>query len=348
MSESFQKMLQDLENASGDDDIKAVYDITDRLSCMDLDDPYDRAERGKRLVPMHYHKVAAADFQAAISAGVEDPRVYFDLGAALSALGKPKGAVSALRGALRLLPDSDAVVSALAWEMERMGLYNKALAVLRNHKKNNSPWNITLYQQWGRIRGRQGKWRQAYVSYVKSMWLPKPGPGATKLMLQKYKTITKIRRLAKALAPENQAAFFLLGELLLDAQWTALASDVMGTAALMKPDVNLYTVAGIMREKQFQSVDAIRTYKEGIRLLSDMAKPADIAPLYEALMSALFRYAHHEEALNLGARVVSLGAATPKFKELYESLQNTPIDADPITSGNTAPPYLGNLYIHSE
>ena len=277
---------------------------------------------------------------------MEDPRVYFDLGAALSALGKPKGAVSALRGALRLLPDSDAVVSALAWELERMGLYNKALAVLRNHKKNNSPWHNRLYQQWGRIRGRQGKWRQAYVSYVRSVWLPKPDPDEPDSILERYDTITKMRRRAASMNPQDPESFLQLGEWLHDLNWLEEAANVMHTAALMRPSVRIYAAAASLQEAQWHTVDAIRTCKEGIQTLSGVVRPVDIAPLYEALFSTLMTHGYCKDALQVGAEATSLGALTPKLGGLYDVLQSDMErveNEDPIGWGSTAPPYRGDL-----
>ena len=315
-------------------------DALDRLEAMKLDDPAEYAARARCLASANRYPAALDDFNAAISGGCEDPQVYFGLGGTLSALGRREEAVGALQRAVRLLPDSGEAVYALCWELERLGRYEEVLGELRRYAKHDTLHNYSIYQHWGRIRGKQKKWKSAYASYVKCVRLNPPDREHQDSVVQKYRQITDIRLRAAKADPEDVRSFVKLGQELSAAGWDDTAIDVLGTAALMRPDAGLYRHIGEMHEASLNLTEAIDTYKEGIRRLSGTVKPADLAPLYEGAVVNLSKCGRNQEAVRYGREAISLGIDGPKLCTYYSGAKDdaTP-HLDPVRAGWTSPPY---------
>ena len=343
MGESFQKVLEiDIEGMEWDE----MQAVLDRLETMKPDDPAEYAARGQRLASANRYPAALDDFNAAVSGGCQDPQAYFGLGESLSALGRREEAVGALQKAVRLLPGSAEAVYALCWELERLGRYDEALEELRRYAKHDKLYNYSIYRHWGRIRGKQKMWKKAYASYVKSVRLnPPDGKGGECTPTVKvYRQITNIRRRVAKMDPEDVRSFITLGQKLSEAGWDDAAIDVLGTAALMRPDVNLYRTLGMMREKTMRMSEAIDAYKEGIKNLSGAVRPAELAPLYEGVVVNLCKCGYREEAIRYGGEAVSLGADGPKLRKYYDAVKKMQSPyLDPVRAGWTAPPYEGDL-----
>ena len=319
-----------------------------RLEAIKLDDPAEYAARARRLARDNRHRAALGDFNAAISGGCEDPQVYFGLGHTLSALGRWDEAVGALQRTVRLLPDSGEAAYALCWELERLGRYDEALDVLRRYAKHDTLHNYSIYQHWGRIRGRQKKWKSAYASFVKCVRLNPSSPNDPEGMKKRYRQITDIRRRAEKADPEDVRSFVKLGQDLYAAGWDEEAIDVLGTAVLMRPTTHLYRFVGLIREKIFRLTEAIDTYKEGIGVLSETVKPADLAPLYEGAVVNLVKCGRRSEAERYCKAAISLGIDGPKILKSYTHSKLTTPSFDQVSAGWTSPPYGGVLVMPDE
>ena len=244
----------------------------------------------------------------------------------LSALGRREEAVDMLRGAVRLMPDSDDAAFALSWELERLGRYDEALEDLRRYAKHDTLRNYSIYRYWGRIRGKQKKWKSAYTSYVKCVRLSPPGReyGEHTPVARKYRQITAIRRRAAKADPVDVRSFVKLGQELSAAGWDEEAIDVLGTAVLMRPAAHLYRSMGVMHEKRFSLAEAIDTYREGIRILSGTARPTDLAPLYEGAVVNLAKCGYRQEAMRYAEEAISLGIDGPNLRKYYVGIRDHP------------------------
>lgn len=343
MKKSIQEAIQEVDM---DGEWDKNQDALDRLEAMKPDDPAEYIARAWCLAHSHRYPAALADFNAAISGGYRDVKVYFGLGWALSALGKREGAVGALQKAVRLRPGSSTVVDALCWELERLGRYEEVLGELRRYAKHDPLRNYSIYQHWGRIRGKQKKWKSSYISYVKCVRLNPPRRESDNyaLMEKKYRQITDIRRRAAKADPEDVHSFVKLGQKLSAAEWHDQAIDVLGTAVLMRPDANLYRYIGEAHESYMHLTEAIDAYKEGIRMLSGTVRPADLAPLYEGAVVNLFKCGYYEEAIRYGREAITLGADGPKLSKYYSGAKDySHPRIDPVLAGWTSPPYGGVL-----
>ncbi len=316
----------------------------DRLEAMDMDGAGDYMARGRFLVRAHRYGAAVVDFEAATARDVDDPESYFWLGGVRSTLGRQRGAIDALRRAVRLRPDSQEAAYALSWELERLGRYGEALEELRRYKNADPGHSRHIYLIWGRIRGRQGKWRRAYTSYVKAIRPERPDRDAPGDAEQERMRVTAIRRRAATMDPAKLDSFRWLGASLQDAGWDEDAAAVLGTAALMRPDVDLYLTIGSILERHKLPAEAIENYKDGIRQMSGTAQPAALFQMYDALIAALLRSNRFQEALDYGAKAISLGSTNMVIQNHYdfarEMIGKMP-QIDPVAAGLTEPYYLG-------
>ena len=340
--------IDDLHEAGRYEEARSALD---RLEVMDMDGPGDYVARGRRLVRAHRYGVAVVDFEAATSRNADDPEAYFWLGGVLSTLGRRKGAIDALRNAVRLRPDSQEAAYALSWELERLGRYDEALEELRRYKSADPGHSRLTYRIWGRIRGRQGKWSRAYIGYVKAIRPERPGRDAPSESKQKYRQITTIRRRAATMDPDKRDSFRWLGANLQEAGWDEDAADILGTAALMRPDVDLYLTIGAIRERHMRPTEAIDNYKDGIRRMSDTAQPTALFQMYDALITVLLRCKRHQEVLEYGAKAISLGTTNRMIREHYDFVREIFDELpqiDPVAAGWTEPYYLGCQLTPSE
>lgn len=342
MDASLRKALREAEKALEQDGPLTESDAWSRLEGMALDDPRDRAGRGRCLARAYRHEAAIADLEAAISGGLKDPEAHYVLAVSFSALGKRTMAISALREAVRLLPGWGQAAYALCWELEMAGRYGEALEALRRYRRFDPDKNRHIHQHWGRIRGRQGRWRQAYAAYVKAVWLRRPGKDEPYSMQQKYARITDIRRRALGMDPEAPSSFRWLGAELTLAGWSEMGADVLHTGALMQPNVGVYLSAGALYEQHWRWAYAADIYLEGTRAVKDTVPPAEIAILYEALVTILFKSSRAREALKYGEEAMALGAGGPQIRGRCEYIRKNPDWAsamDPVRAGHTAPWY---------
>ena len=309
---------------------------------MELKATVDYEARGKCLLRSNLYDLARRDLEVAVSRNTDDPEVYFDLGAALSALGRREDAIDALRGAVRLMPESEDAVYALCWELERLGRYEEALDILRRCPKSDRSRQI--YQHRGRIYGRQGRWKESFADYTESVWLRDPGQDPSdRDPERKYKRIMEIRGRAETLDPENEDSFFALGSALYKAEWLSTAADVMSTGVLIRPEATAYMLLGYMREEELRMAEAINAYKEGIeKALSTTPRPVR-SRLYELLVMALYDCGRRREVMQYGAEAVSLKVDSRKMRKYYKRIKNEPDlpDEDQVSAGWTAPYYAG-------
>lgn len=344
MRKSFQKALEEAYEGGG-------HEALDRLEKMKPGDSTEYAARGRLLASANHYHAALEDFNAAISGNRKDPQAYFGLGGTLSALGRHEEAIGALQKTVRLLPGAARAVYALCWELERSGRYDEAMEELRQYAKYDNLHNYSIYRHWGRICGKQKKWKSAYTSYAKSVYLNPPDKKqkTNDAMVQKYRQITDIRRRAAKMDPEDAHSFVVLGQELYEAGWIDEAIDVTGTAALMRPHVNLYLAIGEMYEAQFMLTEAIDAYKEGIKSLSGTVRPANLAPLYEIMVVDLFKCGRIQEVKLYGKEALSIGANGPEFLKYYHGAMEHPGPSlDMISAGWTTPPYAGTPIILDE
>lgn len=344
MRKSFQKALREADVGGG-------YEALDRLEKMKLGDSAEYVARGRRLASANRYHAALDDFNAAISGGCKDPQAYFGLGTALSALGRYEDAINALQMTVHLSSGSAQAVYALCWELERLGCYDEAMRELRQYAKYDDLRNYSIYRHWGRICGKQKKWKSAYTSYVKSVCLNPPNKKhmANDTMVQKYRQITDIRRRAAKRDSRDAHSFVILGQELYEAGWTDASVDVLGTAVLMWPHVDLYLAIGRIYEERLRLTEAIETYKEGIKSLSGTVRPANLVPLYEIMVIDLFKCGRTQEVKRYGKKALSMGADGPEFLKYYHgAMEHTGPPLDLISAGWTAPPYAGTLVITDE
>lgn len=345
MAGSFRDALRDVDEIikrKGPNDL-----ILDRMRGMGPEDPEEYTARGLRFSRMNRYDEAAADYQAAISAGgQDDPEVYFNLGGALSALGRREDAAGALREALRLRPDASMAACALSWELERLGRYGEALEVLGRHMKIRPNPFPCVHHQMGRVYGRQGRLKEAFASYLKAVWFDPPSPDEPNpTVKRRFGEMLAVRRRAKGMDPEDPRSFLRLGSDLIDAGWDDLAVDVLGTMVWSQPVLEVYLLIGELHERYLQLTEAIEVYLECMGRLAGALPPADMAPVYDALVENLFKCGRHQEVLKYGAEAVSLGAAGPNLLKYYTFARDTPSevsDIDLMVNGWTAP-YYANL-----
>ena len=307
---------------------------------MKLEDTADYEARGRHLLMNGMYEEARRDLETAVSRNTEDAEVYFDLGAALSTLGRREDAIDALRGAVRLMPDSDDVAFALSWELERLGRYDEALEVLHRYAKSNH--HPHTYRHWGRIRGKQKKWKSAFTSYTKAVWLNKPDE-KKQAMVQKYNSIMKIRRAAASMDPGNTDSFFMLGVMLYQAEWYEAAADAISTGVLMRPEAGACLLIGEIWESVTRVSEAIDVYKDAIKKLSGTAPNSDMTSLYESLVKALYKCGRRREVMQYGAEAISLKVASRKMRKYYKRVKEEPDlpDEDQVSGGWAAPYYSG-------
>ena len=366
MNKSHAGILRKAQELLHDADTGEWDDIADALESMHLDDPADLAVRGRCRLQAHRFDGALADLEAAVSGGVKDPEVYFDLGTALmtmanleklaaaghnyhehAAKGDPhdtaERAIECLRNAVLLLPDSDEAAYALCDELERLGQYDEALSVLYTYKKFDIGRNRLIYYHIGKIYGRQGNWKKAYASYVESLCPPVPSPKDNNYAFKKhqYDQFTRIHKLVADLDPEDFRSFALLGVELYKAEWMEEATTVISTAALMHPRLELYMAIGDFYTAEIYLNEAIDNYIEGIRALSGKCPPADLAPLYEALVMNLADCGRASEAEKYAQEAISLGAEGPKLRKHWALAMDPTDDFSPLRSGWISPSYLG-------
>ena len=352
------RLLDDVETTEWDE-------ITDALESIHLDDPADLAIRGRCRLRARRFDGAIADLEAAVSGGADEPEVHFDLGGALMALANignlvaaghtyhahgakddplqmTERAIASLRNAVRLLPDSATAAYILCEELERLGRYNEALSVLDTYKKFDRTGNHAIYRHLGRVYGRQGKWRESYTNYAKSVWLKPPDSesGSNPRPDKRYNQITNLRKRAVDLDPERYDSFLWLGTKLRKADWTEGAIDVMGTAALMKPSPQLYLMIGEMHASYLHLNEAIDNYKEGIRRLSGKCRPKDLAPLYDVLVTTLVKCSRASEVKQYASEAVLLGVAGLKLRIFRRAAMNQSKRSDPLWAGWISPSYL--------
>ncbi len=323
---------------------RGLSDVLDGLEAMDPPSTRDRADRGIQLAKDHRYREAVADFGEAVSGGVEDPEVYYVMAVSCAALGERGKALKALRKAVSLLPGWEDAVYALCWELELAGRYGEALAELRMYKRltgANITRNRDIYRHWGRIRGRQGKWRLAYASFVRAVWMRKPDPGDSEEVRRNYRRTAEMRRAAKKRDPTDPRSFWLLAAGLHQAGRYELAVDVMYTAARRRPVADAYRNVGEMYEQAFRFPDAVDAYIDGIRTLSGSVPPSELAGLYEGLVIVLFASGRRQEGLQYGEEASSLGIAGSEIRLRCESVRDDPDreDHDPISMGQTTPHY---------
>lgn len=350
------RLLNDVHNTEWDK-------ITDALDSLDMDTPVDLAIRGRcRLAARRYER-AIADLEAAVSGGVDEPNAHFALGGALATMAKieklaaaghtyhvhaAKGnplhtiekALESLRRTVHLFPDSATATYALCKELEELGRYDEALSVLRAHKKFDRTRNRCLYMHMGRVYGRQGKWRRSYANYVRSVWLFPPESGAAALMKQRYKQITSMRKRFVDLDHGSYESFLQMGLELLKVDWQDVAINAIGTAALIKPSLQLYMIIDDIYKPRLRLNEAIDNYKEGIRRLSGRCPPADLAPLYEALVETLVKCSRFSEVKEYGLEAISLGADTGKLRMQWGVVSNWQRASNPLKNGWISPSYV--------
>ena len=363
MSKSHDKMLCKARRLLNDGHTSEWDEITDALDGLDLNDPADLAVRGRCRLEARRFDGAIADLEAAVSGGVDHPEVHFGLGGALSTMAKienlaaaghtyrahaAKGdphdtaerAIDCLRNAVLLLPDSATATYALCEELEGLGRYGGALSVLRAYKKFDRGRNRFIYRHMGRIYGRQRKWRLSYANYVRSVWLIPSKSGEHERVKQRHDQITRIHRRFMDLDHESYDSFLHLAIELLQVTWHDVVIDVIGTAALMKPSPQLYLMIGEIYTSQLRLNEAIDNYKEGIQNLSGKCPPADLAPLYEALVVTLVKCARGSEAREYGSESVSLGVDGDKLRTYWKAASTMSDGFDPLAAGWISPSYV--------
>ena len=340
---SVREMIAEMEsdNAEGQSAVSLAH--LAMLLNMDLEDTADYEARGGHLFRRCMYEEARRDLEVAVSRDTDNPQTYFDLGNLLSALGRREEAVDMLRGAVRLMPESPDASYALSWELERLGRYDEALDVLRRCPKSGN--DRSVYRHWGRIRGKQRKWKSAFASYTKAVWLRRPDRDSPNPAMEEYRRIMKIRRIAAGLDPKNLQSFTELGALLCEARWFEIAADMASTAVLMRPYAGAYMVMGEIWEANTRMSEAIDAYKEAIEKLSDTASRSDITLLYEALVVALYKCGRRREVVQYGAKAVSLNMASDKMLKHYDLVKKEPDlpDEDQVGAGFTASHYAGVL-----
>lgn len=337
--------------------------ITDALDRLDINNPADLAIRGKCRMNARRYDEAIADLEAAVSGGIDEPEVHFELGGALSTMAKignlaaaghiyhkhaakvdpqdmAEKAIESLRRAVLRLPDSHTATYALCEELEGLGRYNEAMSVLRAYKKFDRGRNRFLYMHAGRIYGSRRKWRLAYTNYVRSVWLLPPKSDASAHVKQKYKQITAMRKRFRDLDHKSYGSFVQMGLELLQAEWHDVAVNAIGTAALMQPSPQLYAIIGEIYKPRMHLNEAIDNYKEGIKRLSGKCTPADLSPLYEELVQTLAKCARFSEVKEYGSEAISLGADSDKLRELWGVVSNLHETIDPLKGGWISPSYL--------
>ncbi len=100
MTKRFRKALRNAKRFVDRGDVWEGSGALDRLEDTDPASPRDHADRGLLLAGAHRYDATVADFEAAVSGGVEDPQAHYALAASSSALGKRGAAIRALRSAV--------------------------------------------------------------------------------------------------------------------------------------------------------------------------------------------------------------------------------------------------------
>ena len=93
MTKRFRKALRNTKRVVDRGNVWEGSGVLDGLEDADPAGPRDHADRGLLLASAHRYDAAVADFEAAVSGGVEDPQVYHALAASSSALGKREAAI---------------------------------------------------------------------------------------------------------------------------------------------------------------------------------------------------------------------------------------------------------------
>lgn len=120
---------------------------------------------------------------------------------------------------------------------------------------------------------------------------------------------------------------------------------MLGTAAWLKPSVSLYLLIGKMHEARLELTEAIDAYLECREKLANTIPAAEMAPLYDALVTDLFKCGRVQETLRYGGEAVSRGAVGPGMLKYYTFALNNPDqvhDRDLVVGGWTAPYYANS------
>lgn len=297
----------------------------DRILAKELHHTDEYVMRGELLIRQHRYDKALEDLEVAASKDPDNPTIHFDLGVALSALYRQEDTISELRKAVRLDPESDTMTYALCYELERSGQYSEALGELDNLATFGPQPRREIYRHRGRILGRQGKWKKSYKNYTRSIWLPYPDEkNSNPSMFTKYREITDIRRMSRKLNPIDPSSFYGVGSHLFNSDWINASADIIGTGMLMRPEVDACLTIGYARKAVWRMRDAIDSYRDGIRQLSNIVGPKEISKIYDELIQTLVNCSRITEALECGAEAIAKGADGSHLLKYYNAIKDNP------------------------
>ena len=234
-------------------------------------------------------------------------------------------------------PDDSSAVYYLCSELEDLGRYHDALAVLKAYQPFDEGYNYDLYRHMGRVFGLLGDMESSFVSYVKSVRVNRPEAGTDPRVLRRYMEIKRIGRHIKRLDPSYPTSFYEAGGRLLDADWIDTALDMFMTGARFHPTPWAYILIGNMRVRHLDYTMAIRAYKRALEL-PDKIPMRDMTALYGNLIKCLLGCGRYREVLEYGAKAVSLDITGRNIEQTYRAVLEMgpePVDRDQVAGGWT-------------
>lgn len=336
--EPLMKKIKALLFGNSDD----VLDEADRLVRLFPDNAGSYERRGMVLSSYNMHSDAVDDFAASLKLDPDSAEACNGMGKSLVALGMPKKAVKVYRRAVQLRPDDSSAVYCLCSELEDLGRYHDALAVLKAYQPFDEGYNYDLYRHMGRVLGLLGDVKNSFGNYVKSVRLNRPAAGADPHVLRRYREIKIVSRRIKRLDPSRLTSFHEAGTRLLDVNWTETALDMLMTGARFHPTPWDYMIIGDVRMRYLEYPMAITAYKRALDL-PDTIPMRDLTALYGNLIKCLLGCGRYREVLEYGAKAVSLGITGRNIEQTYRvvlEMGPDPVDRDQVADGWTVKTHI--------
>ena len=312
------KRLELLRAGGGDPD--DLLEDADRLVLLFPGHAAPYVARGEILSYANLHADAADDFSASIRLDPSLAGAYKGSGFSLIALGRHEDAERMYRKAVQLSPDDSEAVFYLCSELEELGRYGDALAVLEAYLPLDGGFNYCVYQHLGRVHGLLGNVEESFENYLRSVRLNRPGRGDTPLMARRYREVTKLHKKIAKLDPSNPKSFIKAGMMLLGADWRDTGIDMLRTAAHLIPEPVHCDMVALVYMRSSRYTEAIE-YLERAMGMPEYSR-GDLVARYVNLVICLFACGRFTEVVRWCEKARSLNIKNPEIDKRYDAVVN--------------------------
>ena len=310
--------------------------------------------RAIALTHLYRHAEAVDDYNRAIQNEPGYTEIHFIMGYSLSALGRREETVAAYKKSIAAVRDPSLFVYALCVELETMGRYAEALDLLKEHeartRHDKHPLveldKSQIYTNMGRVYGRLGDWKHAYLHHVESVTKDKPPPEHEHydMILLGYRKIMGIRKWIKNAKPYSSDSLYQLAYRLLEEDWFENVANILDTATRMDPKYYAHMTMADIFEGQHHLHTSIKHYRDAIMLLGGMNERQALTEAFEGIVGCSFRCGLHRDALFHIQTAKELGIKSKKIKQVHsiinkeygKNLENE----DQVSNGWTTPEWV--------